>query len=88
MPSDWKGEAPAATGRKASHYVIFETSCGDLAGGSGSPGELRPGIKTQAGRLDSPGKVVKLEQNYRSTSRIGGLMRASCGIMAGQNPIF
>jgi hypothetical protein len=49
----WAGESPAATGRKAPHYVIFETSCGDLAGDSGSLGELRPGMKTQTGRLDS-----------------------------------
>ena len=49
----WKGEPPAPTGRKAPHYLIFETSWGVLAGDSGTLGELRPGMKTQTGRLDS-----------------------------------
>ncbi len=49
----WKGEAPAPTGRKAPHYVIFETSWGVLAGDSGDLSELRPGMKAQTGRLDS-----------------------------------
>jgi hypothetical protein len=49
----WRGAAPAPSGRKAPHYVIFETSAGVLAGDSGDLRELRPGIKTQTGRLDS-----------------------------------
>jgi hypothetical protein len=49
----WKGTAPAPTGRKAPHYVIFEASWGVLAGDSGSLTELRPGMKTQTGRIDS-----------------------------------
>jgi hypothetical protein len=40
-------------GRKAPHYLIFETSFGVLAGDSGDLSELRPGVKTQTGRLDS-----------------------------------
>jgi hypothetical protein len=49
----WKGEAPAPTGRKAPHYLIFEASSGVLAGDSGDLSELRPGAKTQTGRIDS-----------------------------------
>ena len=49
----WKGDPPAKTGRKAPHYVIFEASWGGLAGDSGDLSELRPGMKTQTGRLDS-----------------------------------
>jgi len=49
----WRGEAPATTGRKAPHYLIFEASSGVLAGDSGDLRELRPGLKTQTGRLDS-----------------------------------
>jgi hypothetical protein len=49
----WRGEAPIAVGRKAPHYVIFETTCGELPGDTGSLMELRPGLKTQTGRLDS-----------------------------------
>jgi len=52
-PRPWRGAAPAASGRKAPHYVIFETSFGVLAGDSGELSELRPGVKTQTGRLDS-----------------------------------
>ena len=60
----WSGEAPAATGRKAPHYVIFETSCGDLAGDSGGLGELRPGMKTQTGRLDSSSIEVNNDGSF------------------------
>jgi hypothetical protein len=49
----WRGEPPAAAGRKAPQYLIFETSDGCLAGDSGSLAELRPGVKAQTGRLDS-----------------------------------
>ena len=49
----WRGEAPAPVGRKAPHYVIFEATSGPLAGDSGDLRELRPGVKTQTGRLDS-----------------------------------
>jgi len=49
----WKGEEPALTGRKAPHYLIFESSWGQLAGDSGNLQELRPGMKTQTGRIDS-----------------------------------
>ncbi|MEY2478042.1 MAG: hypothetical protein QOG87_3357 [Actinomycetota bacterium] len=38
----WRGEPPAATGRKAPPYVIFEAHTG-YAGDSGSLAELRPG---------------------------------------------
>jgi hypothetical protein len=49
----WRGEAQAPAGRKAPHYLIFETSWGVLAGDSGELSELRPGMKTQTGRIDS-----------------------------------
>jgi hypothetical protein len=49
----WRGEPPAPTGRKAPHYLIFEASWGPLAGDTGSLAELRPGMKTQTGRIDS-----------------------------------
>ncbi|MAE95862.1 MAG: hypothetical protein CL910_14490 [Deltaproteobacteria bacterium] len=50
---EWRGEEPSATGRRAPHYLIFEASCGALAGDSGDLRELTPGSKTQTGRLDS-----------------------------------
>jgi hypothetical protein len=50
---EWRGESPPETGRKAPHYVIFEASSGVMAGDSGDLRELRPGVKTQTGRLDS-----------------------------------
>ncbi|MCB1704928.1 MAG: hypothetical protein KDI17_08695 [Halioglobus sp.] len=62
VPGDtrhWRGEQPLADGRKAPHYVIFETTSGDLPGDTGSLMELRPGVKTQTGRLDSP--AIQLE---------------------------
>lgn len=50
----WKqGTPPAPTGRKAPHYLIFEVSWGCLAGDSGDLQELRPGMKTQTGKIDS-----------------------------------
>ncbi len=48
----WRGEAPAATGRKAPHYVIFEVTSGDLAGDTGDLRELAPGVKARTGWLD------------------------------------
>ena len=51
--SHWRGETTSDGVRKAPHYVIFETSSGCLAGDSGDLSELRPGMKTQTGRLDS-----------------------------------
>jgi hypothetical protein len=49
----WGGEEPASAGRKAPHYFILEASSGVMAGDSGDLRELRPGLKTQTGRLDS-----------------------------------
>jgi hypothetical protein len=49
----WRGGEPITAGHKAPHYVIFETTSGDLPGDTGSLMELRPGVKTQTGRLDS-----------------------------------
>jgi hypothetical protein len=48
-----RGEAPA--GRRPPRYLIFELSQGPLAGDTGSLAELRPGVKTLTGKLDSTG---------------------------------
>ncbi len=50
---EWRGEPPASTGRRAPHYLIFEATQGVLAGDSGDLSELRPGMKTRTGTLDS-----------------------------------
>ncbi len=60
----WRGEAPATTGRRAPHYLIFETSFGVLAGDSGSLSELRPGMKTQTGRIDSSELAVAADGSF------------------------
>ncbi len=60
----WRGEPPAASGPKAPHYVIFEASSGVLAGDSGTLLELRPGVKTQTGRLDSSGLEVDADGRF------------------------
>ncbi len=60
----WRGEEPAPTGRKAPHYVIFEASWGVLAGDSGDLSELRPGMKTQTGRLDSSAIQVEDDGSF------------------------
>ncbi len=46
-----RGHAPK--GSAPPHYLIFEASCGVLAGDTGDLRELTPGVKTQTGRLDS-----------------------------------
>ena len=64
---DWRhgrGEAPAPSGRKAPHYLIFEASAGVLAGDSGDLRELRPGVKTQTGRLDSSALEVGADGRF------------------------
>ncbi len=48
----WRGEPPAAEGRKAPQYVIFETPS-RYVGDSGSIAELRPGTAANGGVLDS-----------------------------------
>jgi hypothetical protein len=58
---EWRGEEPAATGRKAPHYLIFEASAGVLAGDSGDLRELAPGVKTRTGMLDS--SSLQVERN-------------------------
>ena len=60
----WRGEAPAPSGRKAPHYLIFEASAGVLAGDSGDLRELRPGVKTQTGRLDSSALEVGADGRF------------------------
>ncbi|MCP4908260.1 MAG: hypothetical protein GY910_25080 [bacterium] len=81
-----KGVDPAPTGRKAPHYMIFEVSWGCLAGDSGDLSELRPGMKTQTGKIDSstievdedgsfeilfaPEKPVGFEGNFVPTLKV------------------
>ncbi len=60
----WRGEKPAAGVCKAPHYVIFETTCGAPPGDTGSLTELRPGLKTQTGRLDSTRIAVEEDGNF------------------------
>jgi hypothetical protein len=60
----WRGEAPAKSGRKAPHYVIFEASYGVMAGDSGDLRELTPGVKTQTGRLDSSEIQVEADGSF------------------------
>ena len=48
----WRGEEPAATGRKAPHYLIFEATSGDLTGDSGDLRELAPGVRCRTGWID------------------------------------
>ena len=60
----WRGE-PAASGiPKAPHYLIFEASSGGMTGDSGNLGELRPGVKSQTGRLDSSGIEIKEDGSF------------------------
>ena len=60
----WRGGARAETGRTAPQYVIFEVSQGPLAGDTGSLAELRPGIKTMTGKLDSSEIEVDAEGHF------------------------
>lgn len=60
----WSGESTTTGGRKAPHYLIFETSAGELAGDSGDLSELRPGMKTQTGRLDSSEIAVNADGSF------------------------
>ncbi len=59
----WRGEAAAATGRKAPQYVIFEAAT-DYAGDSGSIAELRPGRRAGTGTLDSSELVVAADGRF------------------------
>jgi hypothetical protein len=61
----WRGEARAETGVTAPQYLIFEVSQGPLAGDTGSLAELRPGIKTMTGRLDSSELEVDAEGRFQ-----------------------
>jgi hypothetical protein len=60
----WRGEAALVGVHKAPHYLIFETSSGGLSGDTGDLGELRPGIKTQTGRLDSSRIEVNADGSF------------------------
>ncbi len=59
----WRGEPPAATGRKAPQYVIFETPS-RYVGDSGSITELRPGTAANGGVLDSSKLAVEPDGSF------------------------
>ena len=60
----WRGEPPAPGAPRAPHYLIFEASSGGLTGDSGDLGELRPGVKSQTGRLDSSAMQVEADGTF------------------------
>ena len=60
----WRGGEAAPRGRKAPHYLIFEASWGELAGDSGDLSELRPGVKSQTGRIDSTAIEVDADGSF------------------------
>jgi hypothetical protein len=60
----WRSDSRAEAGRLAPQYLIFEVSQGPLAGDTGSLAELRPGIKTQTGKLDSTEIEVDAEGHF------------------------
>lgn len=59
----WRGQPPAAAGRKAPQYVILEAAT-DYAGDSGSIAELRPGRRAGTGALDSSRLVVEADGSF------------------------
>lgn len=59
----WRGGAPAATGRKAPQYLIFECASG-YAGDSGSLAELRPGSRAMTGMLDSTSLALEPDGSF------------------------
>jgi hypothetical protein len=59
----WRGEPPAASGRKAPQYLIFECASG-YAGDSGSLSELRPGSRAMTGSLDSTKLAVESDGTF------------------------
>jgi hypothetical protein len=88
----WRGDAPAPSGRKAPHYLIFEASAGVLAGDSGDLRELRPGVKTQTGRLDSSTLEVGADGRFeillapeRPTGHTGNFI-STCKVVGRPHP--
>jgi len=59
----WRGEQPAASGRKAPQYVIFEATT-LYAGDSGSLSELSPSVRTNTGTLDSSKLAVEADGSF------------------------
>jgi hypothetical protein len=62
--SRWRNQEPPSTGRLAPHYLIFETTSGELAGDSGDLAELRPGVKMRTGWLDSSAIEVDTDGTF------------------------
>lgn len=60
----WRGQAPAASGRKAPHYLIFEATSGVMAGDSGDLRELAPGVKARTGWLDAGTLAVEEDGTF------------------------
>lgn len=61
--SQWRGEASTGQGRKAPHYVIFETPSG-YSGESGSLKELKRGSRINCAELDSTELQVNADGSF------------------------
>lgn len=61
--SQWRGEASTGQGRKAPHYVIFETPSG-YSGESGSLKELKRGSRINCDELDSTELQVNADGSF------------------------
>ncbi|HEX7406245.1 MAG TPA: DUF1214 domain-containing protein [Candidatus Binatia bacterium] len=59
----WRGEQPAASGRKAPQYVILEATTA-YAGDTGNLAELSPAVRTNTGTLDSAKLVVAADGSF------------------------
>lgn len=59
----WRGESPAPTGRKAPHYVIFETPSG-YSGDSGELREMAPGSRANGAVLDCTALHVEPDGSF------------------------
>ncbi|MFI5394080.1 MAG: DUF1214 domain-containing protein [Candidatus Binatia bacterium] len=59
----WRGELPAAVGRKAPQYVILEATTA-YAGDTGNLAELSPAVRTNTGTLDSAKLAVAADGSF------------------------
>lgn len=59
----WRGEPPVTSGRKAPHYVFFQTASGH-SGDSGELDELRPGTRANCAVIDSTDLQVDADGSF------------------------
>lgn len=59
----WRGQPPAAGGRKAPQYVILEATTA-YAGDTGQLAELSPTVRTNTGTLDSAALAVEADGSF------------------------